>query len=293
MKTCETPSTEVERSSSIPAMVLTAPSTMSVISVSISCGDAPGFTTVTVIVGRSIFGNRSTPSDLYENSPTTVRLRISIVAKTGRRTHISASFCMGCSLVFCLCACCRYCFTAMPSLSCSKLLVATFVRADTGFDLDQVAFGLARLHHSLFRATILITNTRLTPASVTTARAGINTAGSARSCRIRTVANCPGFNAPLLFSISASTVNVREVADTFGAMRATRPLKFLSGQALVVIDTDWPTRTSGIACSGTSMRIRKGLVLTIVATFCCGETYSPKSAVRSVTNPSMGEGMIA
>ncbi len=55
------------------------------------------------------------------------------------------------------------------------------------------------------------------------------------------MANCPGFNAPLLFSISASTVNVREVADTFGAMRATRPLKFLSGQALVVIDTDWPT----------------------------------------------------
>ena len=64
MKTCETPSTEVERSSSMPLMVLTAPSTLSVISVSISCGDAPGLTTVTVIVGRSIFGNRSTPSDL-------------------------------------------------------------------------------------------------------------------------------------------------------------------------------------------------------------------------------------
>ena len=60
-KTCETPSIEVERSSSIPLIVLTASSTLSVISVSTSCGEAPGFTTVTVIVGKSIFGNRSTP----------------------------------------------------------------------------------------------------------------------------------------------------------------------------------------------------------------------------------------
>ena len=94
MKTWHTPSTEVERSSSIPLIVLTAPSTLSVISVSISCGDAPGFTTVTVIVGRSIFGNRSTPSALKENRPTTVMLRMIMVANTGRRTQISASFCI-------------------------------------------------------------------------------------------------------------------------------------------------------------------------------------------------------
>ncbi len=62
MKTCETPSTEVERSSSMPLMVLTAASTLSVTSVSISRGLAPGLTTVTVMVGRSIFGKRSTPS---------------------------------------------------------------------------------------------------------------------------------------------------------------------------------------------------------------------------------------
>src|SRR5882672_3905268 len=49
IKTCETPSIEVERSSSIPLTVLTAPSTLSVISVSISCGEAPGLITVTVI----------------------------------------------------------------------------------------------------------------------------------------------------------------------------------------------------------------------------------------------------
>ena len=93
-KTCETPSTEVERSSSMPLMVLTAPSILSVISVSISCGDAPGLTTVIVIVGRSIFGNRSTPRDLKEKRPTTVMLRMSMVANTGRRTQISASFCI-------------------------------------------------------------------------------------------------------------------------------------------------------------------------------------------------------
>jgi len=52
-----------EVSDHIPEIVFTAPSTLSVISVSISCGEAPGFTTVTVIVGRSILGNRSTPSE--------------------------------------------------------------------------------------------------------------------------------------------------------------------------------------------------------------------------------------
>jgi hypothetical protein len=93
-KTCETPSTEVERSSSMPLMVLTAASILSVTSVSISRGLAPGLTTVIVIVGKSIFGNRSTPSEKNEKIPTTVNDKINIVAKTGRRTHISANFCM-------------------------------------------------------------------------------------------------------------------------------------------------------------------------------------------------------
>ena len=94
IKTCETPSSEVERNSSMPLIVLTAPSTLSVISVSTSSGEAPGLMTVTVIVGRSIFGNRSTPRDRNEKMPTTVMLKISIVANTGRRTQISASFCI-------------------------------------------------------------------------------------------------------------------------------------------------------------------------------------------------------
>jgi hypothetical protein len=78
----------------MPLMVLTAASTLSVISVSTSCGPAPGLTTVTVMVGRSIFGKRSTPSVENEKRPTTVSDRINIVAKTGRRTQISANFCM-------------------------------------------------------------------------------------------------------------------------------------------------------------------------------------------------------
>src|SRR6266850_58313 len=106
---------------------------------------------------------------------------------------------------------------------------------------------------------------------------------------MRTVANCPGFNAPLAFSISASTVSVRDVGVTFGEIRAIRPLKLRSGQALVVTETDWPTLTAGIACSGISIRTRTGLIRTIVETLALGETYSPRSAVRSETYPSIGE----
>src|SRR4030095_16784113 len=93
-KTSETPSDEVERNSSMPLMVLTASSILSVISVSTSCGAAPGSRVVTVMVGNSTRGKRSIVSRLYEKTPSTISVMISIVAKTGRRTHISASFCM-------------------------------------------------------------------------------------------------------------------------------------------------------------------------------------------------------
>ena len=56
MMTCETPSDEVERSSSMPLMVLTASSILSVISVSTSSGAAPGSRVVTTTVGKSTFG---------------------------------------------------------------------------------------------------------------------------------------------------------------------------------------------------------------------------------------------
>ena len=60
MKTCETPSVEIERSSSMPLMVLTASSILSVSSVSTSSGAAPGSVVMTETIGRSTFGKRST-----------------------------------------------------------------------------------------------------------------------------------------------------------------------------------------------------------------------------------------
>ena len=60
--TCETPSVVTERSSSMPLMVLTASSTLSVISVSTSSGAAPGCVVVTTTTGKSTLGKRSTPS---------------------------------------------------------------------------------------------------------------------------------------------------------------------------------------------------------------------------------------
>ena len=45
--TCDEPSVVMDRSSSIPLIVLTASSTLSVISVSTSSGDAPGCVVVT------------------------------------------------------------------------------------------------------------------------------------------------------------------------------------------------------------------------------------------------------
>ncbi len=64
--TCEIPSEEIERSSSMPLMVLTPCSILSVTSVSICSGAAPGCTVVTTMVGMSILGNRSTPSFVKE-----------------------------------------------------------------------------------------------------------------------------------------------------------------------------------------------------------------------------------
>ena len=54
--TVDWPSLEVDRSSLMPLMVLTAPSTFLVISLSICSADAPGLVTVTATVGMSMFG---------------------------------------------------------------------------------------------------------------------------------------------------------------------------------------------------------------------------------------------
>ena len=61
MRTWDTPSAEMEMSWSMPLMVLTASSILSVTSVSISSGAAPTSRVLTVTKGRSILGKRSTP----------------------------------------------------------------------------------------------------------------------------------------------------------------------------------------------------------------------------------------
>src|SRR5438132_7761676 len=94
MMTCEIPSDDADRSSSMPLIVLTASSILSVISVSICSGAAPGCTVVTSTVGKSTFGKRSTPSRVNENAPITVSERMRTVAKTGRLTQSSASHCI-------------------------------------------------------------------------------------------------------------------------------------------------------------------------------------------------------
>src|SRR5262252_4754717 len=92
--TCETPSDEIERSSSMPLIVLTASSILSLTSVSICSGAAPGCTVVTTTVGKSTLGKRSTPSSVKAKAPTTVSERIRTLAKTGRLTQSAANHCM-------------------------------------------------------------------------------------------------------------------------------------------------------------------------------------------------------
>ncbi len=62
MTTVEMPWLEVERSSSMPLMVLTAPSILSEMSVSTSSGAAPSRRVVTTTKGKSTLGNWSRPS---------------------------------------------------------------------------------------------------------------------------------------------------------------------------------------------------------------------------------------
>jgi hypothetical protein len=83
------PSMVDERSSSRPLMVLTTSSMGLVIWLSISSGDAPGKSVVMVMVGRSTLGKMSTPSWTKEASPSTTRVTMTMVVKTGRRTKTS------------------------------------------------------------------------------------------------------------------------------------------------------------------------------------------------------------
>src|SRR4029450_3046686 len=88
-KTWLCPSMVEERSSSRPLMVLTTSSMGLVIWLSISSGDAPGKSVVIVMVGRSTLGKMSTPSWTKDASPSTTRVAMTMVVKTGRRKKTS------------------------------------------------------------------------------------------------------------------------------------------------------------------------------------------------------------
>ena len=114
--TCDTPSDEVEVSVSMPLMVLTASSILSVTSLSTCSGAAPGSRVVTRTVGMSTLGNWSMPSCVKANSPTTVSDRIEhrredrpADAERGKPLHDDLPLSA----------------TRAPSTSCATLLVAT------------------------------------------------------------------------------------------------------------------------------------------------------------------------
>src|ERR1043166_4810979 len=87
------PCHETERSSLMPSTVLITSSSGWVTSDSTSSGAAPGKPTRTETVGTSTEGKRSTPSLKKPAVPTTTSDSTIMDAKTGRRMHISASFC--------------------------------------------------------------------------------------------------------------------------------------------------------------------------------------------------------
>src|SRR5208283_3299090 len=68
----------------MPETVLMMSSTGLLTVVSISSTLAPGSTVVTVHTGKSTLGKRSTPSSLYETSPSTTGIATSTHVNTGR-----------------------------------------------------------------------------------------------------------------------------------------------------------------------------------------------------------------
>jgi hypothetical protein len=94
------------------------------------------------------------------------------------------------------------------------------VDADSVLDFDQIAFGLTQLDQTLFGVPVL------DGEDAADARLSAHSARrhQHRSIRVRQKdphgGELPGFNAPLLFSISASTVRVRELGVTLGETRA-------------------------------------------------------------------------
>ncbi len=89
MPTMDSPSAEVEITRLTPLMPATASSIGRVTSVSTSSGPAPGYGTSTLTKGKLTSGKRSMPSRPRETAPSTMKLTMTIVAKTGRLIDVS------------------------------------------------------------------------------------------------------------------------------------------------------------------------------------------------------------
>ncbi len=87
--TREKPSVEVEITRLTPLMPETASSMRWVTSDSTSSGAAPGKTTPTLMNGKLTSGKRSMPRRPIETSPSTTKLMMVMVAKTGRLMDVS------------------------------------------------------------------------------------------------------------------------------------------------------------------------------------------------------------
>ena len=89
MKTLETPGADLDRTASIPGILLTAPSMIFVTLESITSGLAPGKTVVTEISEKSISGERSIEIRLADIKPNRTMTKLIMIAKTKRRTDTS------------------------------------------------------------------------------------------------------------------------------------------------------------------------------------------------------------
>ncbi len=83
------PSVDRDSTRLTPLMPATASSTGRVTRVSTSSGDAPGYTTEMFTNGKLTSGNRSMPSRDIDTMPSTMKLMMNIVAKTGRLIEMS------------------------------------------------------------------------------------------------------------------------------------------------------------------------------------------------------------
>ena len=89
MPTREKPSVDVEMTRLTPLMPATASSIGRVTSVSTSSGPAPGYTTEMLTKGKLTSGKRSMPRRPSDTMPSTMKLTMTIVAKTGRLIEVS------------------------------------------------------------------------------------------------------------------------------------------------------------------------------------------------------------